>query len=231
MPAWPPPAGEVHVVHARLDVSPTRLDELRSHLAAPERERAAALLLERDRERYVAGRGLLRELLAELTGSGPETLTLLTGRFGRPGLAQPHGEPPLRFSASRSGDDALYAFTRGRDVGADIERAGHRTDIERVAARYLSVEEHAELAALPEDGRPEAFLAAWVRREAYLKAIGTGLARSPRGVELDPVDGAPGRFAVRGSAHHVQDVDAGPEVVAAVAAAGTDWRLVSLPGD
>lgn len=219
------------MLHARLDVSPTRLAELRSHLAAPERERAASLLLERDRDRYMAGRGLLRELLADLTGSAPETLTLLTGRFGRPRLARPEGEPALRFSASRSAGDILFAFARGRDVGADMERRSERGDIERVATRYLDAAEHAALAALPETERAAAFLTAWVRREAYLKAIGTGLTRSPRGVELDPVDDAPGRFAVRGAAHEVQDVEIGADVVAAISAAGSDWRLVLLPGD
>ena len=39
----------------------------------------------------------------------------------------------------------------------------------------LHPEEAAELKALPDSARAEGFGRAWVRKEAYLKALGTGL--------------------------------------------------------
>ncbi|MET9427114.1 4'-phosphopantetheinyl transferase superfamily protein [Streptomyces sp. NPDC003036] len=60
----------------------------------------------------------------------------------------------------------------------------------------LQPAEARELAALPEAERPAAFARAWVRKEAYLKGIGTGLGRSPSldyvGTGPDPADGPPG---------------------------------------
>ncbi|MDT3399938.1 4'-phosphopantetheinyl transferase superfamily protein [Streptomyces sp. B1866] len=61
-------------------------------------------------------------------------------------------------------------------VGADIESAATRQRGGAVdLTGRLHPDERAAIAALPEAVREEAFLSCWVRKEAYLKGIGTGL--------------------------------------------------------
>jgi 4'-phosphopantetheinyl transferase len=62
-----------------------------------------------------------------------------------------------------------------------------------VATRFFSPSEVAELLALPPAERAAAFTAGWARKEAYLKARGSGLARplASFSVSLAPCDPVP----------------------------------------
>ena len=70
---------------------------------------------------------------------------------------------------------ALYAITRSRAIGIDLEHI--RTDVacEPIAERFFSPYEVSMLRTVPTHMRPEAFFSCWTRKEAYLKARGMGL--------------------------------------------------------
>ncbi|HEU0303200.1 MAG TPA: 4'-phosphopantetheinyl transferase superfamily protein [Gaiellaceae bacterium] len=82
----------------------------------------------------------------------------------------------VRFSVSRSGTVGLLAVTRGRAVGVDVERIEPRRALGPIADQLFAADEAAELRALPEETRVARFYALWTRKEAYAKALGTGLA-------------------------------------------------------
>lgn len=63
-------------------------------------------------------------------------------------------------------------------VGVDVE-ATVGAAVSATLLGDLHPAETAEVVALPERHRPAAFTRAWVRTEALLKAMGTGLARRP----------------------------------------------------
>ena len=88
----------------------------------------------------------------------------------------------LFFSLSRTGDTAAVAVSRDRPVGLDIEALGPVDPT--TLRRSLAPGERSALEALPEAERTHAFFRAWTRREAYLKARGTGLRSDPRGCEV-----------------------------------------------
>lgn len=214
-------ADEVHVFVVRVPAGPPRDDAL----SADERRRAAGYRREEDRWRFVAARQALREILAEQTGT-PASRIVFTTRcarcgdpaHGKPALADPVGSP-IRFSASRSGELALVAVARGREVGVDVERM--RPDIEHreIAARFFGPAEQEGgreglRQGLGEGLSMEAFYAAWARKEAVLKLAGVGLAgdlaaAEPLGSWVVPVpvpegyaaalaaEGPPGRLVVR----------------------------------
>ncbi len=48
--------------------------------------------------------------------------------------------------------------------------------------------------SLAPEARSEAFFRAWTRKEAYLKAIGTGLSRALQDIEVSLAPGEPARF-------------------------------------
>ncbi len=167
----------VEVLVGSLTTTERRGGLLRNLLNDEERARAARFHFERDQRRYVAARGLLRELLGERLGLDPAALRLRVGPHGKPALAG--GPGALRFNVSHSGDRALFALADGgREVGVDLEsaaRLGDARDLPALAARTLTPADLARWRDLPEAGRPGAFLRAWTRLEAYGKATGEGL--------------------------------------------------------
>lgn len=219
----------VAVADLRLPVQ--RLAELVGHLSSPERLRADAFHRRADRERYVAARGLLRELLGTQLGLEAKQVPLVPDPRGKPVLDPGRRLGDLRFNASRSGQRALFAWAIGRDVGADVERV-RSLDLEGVAGGALSPAELVAWRALPSARRGPAFFAAWARKEAYAKGRGSGLAMGVERVEPQPAS-RPGHHLVLdpdGDAPPwtVVDVEVADGYAGAVAAQGEDWTLTVL---
>lgn len=149
--------------------------DLRQRLAASlsraEQRRLSAFRLNADRERLLLGRGGLRWLLGLWLGLAPEAVPLETGAHGKP-----HCPGGPAFNLSHSGDLILLGLHASRPVGVDVERLRPALDWQAIAQRMLPPAERGALAAAPEAERPAAFLAAWCRLEARLKASGAGLA-------------------------------------------------------
>ncbi|MFE7168811.1 4'-phosphopantetheinyl transferase family protein [Streptomyces sp. NPDC057616] len=182
-------------------------------LDAGQRERAARLRRPLHRHRKVMAHAGLRALLAGYTGREPAELTIR--RAACPACGGPHGRPRtpdaggLEYSMAHSGDLVLYAFA-DRPVGVDLEASAVRTSTVRTVSRWLCADERRLLEGLPEAERQAAFVRCWVRKEAYLKGIGTGLAHG--------VEAAPDR---KGGAWRLISLDPPEGYVAAAALPGT----------
>lgn len=235
---WPVPAhfpvlpdDEVHVWYAALDAPALDVPVLESILSADERERADRYRGARDRRRSVTARGLLRLLLSRYLDLDPASLRFDHGRQGKPSLSAAHGGAPLCFNVSHSGGAALYAVTRGREVGIDLERIRHALDVMSVAARFFSPREVAVLRGLPDHTRRDAFFRCWTRKEAYIKARGEGLALrlDSFDVALAPAEPAALLHSDEGAAEvahwTMRDVSPAPGYAAALVVQGYGWRL------
>ncbi|WP_326796402.1 4'-phosphopantetheinyl transferase superfamily protein [Streptomyces sp. NBC_01808] len=188
-------------------------------LAAPavlddeERRRAAGFRREHDRATYVVAHVALRMLLGAQLGLAPQCVTLV--REACPLCRKAHGRPAVaegrtHFSLAHSGRLVLLAFA-AEPVGADAEEVPSARAAAEIAG-VLHPREAAELGGLPAAERPRACARIWARKEAYLKGIGTGLARDPT---LDYLGAAPGPVEV--ARWQVVDVDVPPGFAAAVA--------------
>lgn len=173
---------EVHVWRALLDVAPQRVATLHYTLATDERERAERFRFPIDRARFIVARGLLRAIIARYLDQEPGAIMFQYSTAGKPSLRDEAGSG-IRFNVSHTDDIALYAVTRFREVGVDIE--GIRPDLasERIAERFFSPREVVTLRALRSELQYEAFFRCWTRKEAYVKARGTGIT-----VALDQFD-------------------------------------------
>jgi 4'-phosphopantetheinyl transferase len=141
-------------------------------LSEDERVRAQRFVFDVHRRRFIACRAWLRVRLAERLGRQADGLRFEYGPAGKPALA---GEQALRFNVSHSDRYALLAMTEGAEVGVDIERLRPLSDMDALAERVFSAGERTALAAVPAEGRLEAFFAGWTRKEAYIKARGEGI--------------------------------------------------------
>jgi 4'-phosphopantetheinyl transferase len=176
-------AGEVHVWFARLDRTPARLARMRTVLNPDETARADRFLMDVHRHRFIAGRALLRDLLAGYVSLPPEAIRFAYNEWGKPALAPGLVASDLRFNLSHSQDLAMYAFVLERDVGVDLEMIRAEVANERVAENFFSRWEVETLRALPREHQVEAFFNCWTRKEAYVKARGQGLS-----IELSSFD-------------------------------------------
>jgi 4'-phosphopantetheinyl transferase len=227
---------EVHVWRACLDRTAAELQALSETLAPDETARAERFHFPRDRERFVAARGLLRALLSGYTGQPPGELRLTANEHGKPQLAAPAEAPhPLRFNVTHSRDLALYAVTWGREVGVDLEWMHKDLDFEGVVGRFFSPREAAALRALSREARREAFFACWTRKEAYVKARGRGLSLGldTFDVSLTP-SGPPEPVHQSGEPDEagcwsVYGFIPAAGYVAALAVEGNAWRMVLRP--
>ncbi|MFB6832195.1 4'-phosphopantetheinyl transferase family protein [Streptomyces hydrogenans] len=146
-------------------------------LDAAERRRARGFATEEGRSRYVWAHLALRRVLARYAGADPAGLRFgREGRYGRPVLRGVDGPPG--FSLSHSHGLVAVAVAAGV-VGVDVQRECPPETVEACLPR-LHPWERAELERLGPARRVEAFTRLWARKEAYLKGLGTGLARAPR---------------------------------------------------
>lgn len=117
-----------------------------------------------------AGLLLMTELSARL-GVSPKSLVFEHGAHGKPYIKG----SDLQFSLSHTGGAVCAAFSRGSEIGIDVESRSRRIT-PRVIERAFCDEERAA-AATDED-----YIRMWVCKEAFLKRLGIGVTTDLRGV-------------------------------------------------
>jgi 4'-phosphopantetheinyl transferase len=147
-----------------------------SQLSPDERVRCQRFLFRRDRRDFAAGHALLRRVLSMYDDVRPDAWTFVVDGHGKPSLVHECGAPPPAFNLSHTHGLVACAVARDAEVGVDVECVDRATDSRVIAARYFSAAELAQLDACPEEERAAQFIELWVLKEAYLKAIGSGLA-------------------------------------------------------
>jgi 4'-phosphopantetheinyl transferase len=222
--------GEIHVWSVRLDPPAEQVERLGRSLSSDEWERANRFRFEKHRRQYVVGRGALRALLAAYAGGRPEAVRFRYGHRGKPFLESP--DPgDLQFNLSNSDELALVGFVRGPEIGVDVEYLKPMPDCEPIAERFFSESERKVLRGIPGPRKEEAFFNCWTRKEAYLKAVGEGLAAPLDSFDVTLAPGEPPRMltlegdaarAARWFFHHLLPAE---QYVGAVAVDGGEWEV------
>jgi 4'-phosphopantetheinyl transferase len=166
---------QVHIVHP----GSISLEQAESYLTEPERTRAATFRFPEDALHWTRCRAALRSILAAQLNCTPREVPITLGPYGKPLLA----DAQLHFNLSHERDIALVALSLDGPVGIDIEHRRRASDLTECAATFCHPN---ELAALPSDkeARDLELLRIWTAKEAYLKALGTGLSIPPESVSL-----------------------------------------------
>lgn len=163
---------EVHVWKANLIISTSQRDLFWSFLSEDEQVKAKRFYFEKDRFNYIAGRGILRSLIAVYTQQNPNRIQFSYTEFGKPSLVN---NTQLSFNVSHSSDTILLAFTQKNAIGVDIEKIDATIDFQTIVKRFFSKNEAQIVLNLPVEQRATAFYKCWTRKEAFIKGHGQGL--------------------------------------------------------
>ena len=182
---WPElPVGAVHLWRLSLNVSEDRRDALHELLTADERHRSDRFVFVEHRQRFIACRGRLRQILAGYLERPPDSLLFRYTHRGKPYMDAAFAAH-LDFNLSHAEDVALISVTRDGPVGVDLEKIRPLTaDLWALADQHFTNSERTQLRALTPDRQLEAFFRGWTRKEALIKADGAGLAISLDQVEV-----------------------------------------------
>src|SRR5439155_15836563 len=143
---------------------------------------------------FIGRRGLLRVILARYLGLHPESLRFCYGNYGKPSLEPECNTGQLSFNMSHSQGLAIYAVSRNREIGIDVERVRPVPESDKIVEEIFPSTEHARLPARRPDQREEAFLDWWTRNEARLKASGDGLGRWTESMDDSAREGQPSKL-------------------------------------
>jgi 4'-phosphopantetheinyl transferase len=213
---WPmPPRGlglggnDVHIFCATLDLFPRRMKQLAAMLSEDEKNRASRFRFEHDRNRFIAARGQLREIIGHFLETDPKQITFSYGERGKPHLADAINGKFLHFNLSHSDALALIAVCRDCELGVDIERLRPVEATELVVTPFFSSDELRNWYAMPPSRRAEIYFENWTRTEAFLKFNGEGIGDFPNPIfhceeecsiqQLHPAAGYTGAIAIKNS--------------------------------
>ena len=222
---------DAHVWRASLNVSALQIQNLKQTLSIDELKRAEKFYYRKDCEQFIVARGLLRAILSRYLNLEPDQLSFCYNPYGKPSLVTLSGKNKINFNLSHSHGLVLYAITRGREIGIDIEHIRPDLVNEEIVKRFFSYREITFLHALPANMRRKAFFKYWARKEAYIKAKGKGLSFPLNQFDVSLASEEPATLLCAKKALHkgirlyIQDLFPGFGYAAAIAVEGNDWHL------
>lgn len=173
----PPGPGQVQIRLVSLAVTAGELERLKGFLSVEELQRGERLIDKGGRDLFLAGRGILREMLSRYLGEKPGSIRISEGEFGKPFLSDHLEADSVSFNLSHAGERLLLAFATGCEIGVDLERVRPDLPYRGMAERFFSAGEREDLFGLPPQEQLPAFYRCWTRKEAYLKGTGTGFSQ------------------------------------------------------
>ena len=141
-----------------------------------ERARAVRFHFEADRRDFIAAHALLRAMLTYYLDIPSNALRFLIDANGKPSVDPRVGSPEVAFNLSHTRGLAAVAVASNGAIGVDVEKIDDAKADFAVAQAYFAPAEVEMLRRTPAAGRPMCFFRLWTLKEAYIKAIGAGLA-------------------------------------------------------
>ncbi len=170
-----PEPGEIHVWVAALDDAGW-IDDL-AFIDTDEKARAERFYFPVHARRFRRGRIMRRIILGNYLGMDPDKIRFETAIHGRPSLeANETGGQAIDFNMSNSEEIVVLAVATDRRIGVDVELEKPMPDADSIARGSFHSREAANVARAEAPGdKLEAFFRCWTRKEAVVKAHGSGL--------------------------------------------------------
>ncbi|MHA1544155.1 MAG: 4'-phosphopantetheinyl transferase family protein [Alphaproteobacteria bacterium] len=144
-------------------------------VSASERNQGARIIDPVKRKRYLSAHTVLRKILSFYLRRPADAIRFSVEADGKPFVEGASHLNPIAFNISHSGTCMLAAVSKCGAVGIDLEKK-HSVDAKGwIVEHYFSKNDCSFFNDIPCEKRQNAFLAAWTLKEAYGKALGTGL--------------------------------------------------------
>jgi 4'-phosphopantetheinyl transferase len=166
---------QVHLWTVSFDLPDRKVNELGELLSDEELKKAERFRFLHLKRQYIVFHATLRKILASYLGLNESEIVFIHNDYGKPAVAEHINPSNLQFSMSRSLETGVYAFMLNNEIGIDIERINPLPDMESIVNRHFSINEKNIFDGLDHNEKINWFYTVWTRKEALLKAVGTGL--------------------------------------------------------
>lgn len=165
---------QLHLWWLPLTLSESQTECALNWISDIQRDRYARREAAGSQDSYLAGRYYLLQLLGAYTSMSPDQVMLSYSRLNKPYLSDRNHIIEFNFTDTKEAKNShgLFAFSKNRELGVDIEALDRRSDFVSIAERRFTAQ---ELEFVGSPFNPERFLAIWTRKEAYGKATGKGI--------------------------------------------------------
>ena len=167
---------DIHLWLASDQIDPEKAKSYRLLLNLDERQQEQRFHFEKDRNRYLVTRALVRAVLSKYQAVDPRAWVFSRNAYGRPEIDfRSMGAVDLCFNVSHTAGLIVLGVTRGRALGVDVENTTARGNPLDVAEHVFAATELAALARLSPEHRLDRFFQYWTFKESYIKARGMGI--------------------------------------------------------
>lgn len=185
---------EVHTWRLYHDQVNYPINNLKNLLAPDELKRSQKFRFTEHQNRFIISWALLRLILEIYLKTKASLIHFQYNPYGKPFLSNKSKGECIKFNMSHSGNISLYAVTRNREIGIDVEFIKSDIDELEIAKHFFSPHEIGELLQVPSQLRKKAFFDCWTRKEAFIKARGEGLSIPLDSFDVSLAPGQPARL-------------------------------------
>jgi len=163
---------QVHIWSVNISEHINKLPIYWEFLNDKEKAKAAQFKFDKDCNCFVVARGVLKKLLSIYLNLKPKEIEFQFADYGKPYINHPS---KIQFNVSHSKDAILIGFVRNDSIGIDTEYTKRKIEVKEIARQFFSQEEYQSLMALNSEYQLQGFYNCWTRKEAFIKALGSGL--------------------------------------------------------
>ncbi|MCK0148124.1 4'-phosphopantetheinyl transferase superfamily protein [Arenibacter sp. F26102] len=166
------PLTTVRVYFAHFQDISHKIEAFLKILSKEELNRVNWFKFSEDRIRFIYSRAILRILSGRYLDMDPNMIKFKYNEYGKPSF---YNCDHLEFNLSHSGNMVILAFVKENQIGVDIEQIKYNFDCLSIANNFFSDQEINQLQNIPKNDQKIAFYRCWTRKEAFIKAEGSGL--------------------------------------------------------
>ena len=175
---------QVHVWYCdpRTIQDESKLAAYESVLSEREVQQYRRFQFDKDRHSYLVSHALLRYSLSQYADVNASKWRFSRNEHGKPELISPHNMQGIHFNLTHTEGLSACVVTLEKPCGIDAENKNRNNKLEAVASRMFADEECRQL---NKNEIEQMFFCYWTLREAYVKALGTGLSGSSKEFYFD----------------------------------------------
>lgn len=163
----------LEIWHGNILSEESEIQTFYSLLNEEEKTKAATFIRLEIQKKYINTRGVLRKVLGSYLDIKPREIIIRTGEHGKPFV---DNEGELFFNLSHTGNKFAIAVSNCGDVGIDLEQYRDRSNLQGLVEKCFSDHEQHYWQDLSKQQKVIMFYRFWVRKEAFVKAVGRGIA-------------------------------------------------------